>query len=93
MRPVVHADVVTAARALLAAPEEARAGLAARLIAEAGAADRWRLRTGRRHPLWGNGTLAAAAHRRALAREPALDDRDYCACLLRVFAALLARGG
>ena len=92
MRPVLHGDVVTAARALLAAPAGGRDGLAARLIHEAGAADAHRRRTGRRHPDWGDGTLQAAAARRPLAPEPRLDDPAYATCMLLVFEALLARG-
>ncbi|PWE30658.1 hypothetical protein DDZ14_14590 [Maritimibacter sp. 55A14] len=91
MRPVLHGDVVTAARALLAAPPLLRGMLAERLVAEACWADIWRKRLRRAHPTWGDGTLEAAARRRALAREPFLNDADYCACMMLVFEALLAR--
>ncbi len=92
MRPVLHGDVVTAARALCAAPAAGRAGLAARLLMEAGAADAYRRHTGRRHPAWGDGTLQAAAARRPLAPEPRLDDPVYAECMLLVFEALVAGG-
>ena len=61
------------------------------MLAEADAADAWRLRTGRMHPIWGNGTLMAAALRRAAAPEPPLHDRAYCAALSLTYAALADR--
>lgn len=91
MRPVLHADLVSAARALLAVPEAMRAGLAERLIAEAEAADRYRRRLGRRHPRWGDGTLAAAAAGRAMAPETRLDAQEYCGCLIAVLSTLRER--
>ena len=93
MRRVLHGDVTAAARALLAAPPAGRAGLLARLLAEAEAADAYRLATGRAHPRWGTGSLMSAALARPVAREPFLDDPDYAACLIQVFAALVARAG
>ena len=50
-----------------------------------------RLRFGQVHPCLGDGTLAAAARKHALAIEPALDDMDYCACLELVLLQLMAR--
>jgi hypothetical protein len=88
MRPVLHGDVSSAARALLAAPEILRAGLCRRLIREAEAAERYVRKTGQMHPIWGNGSLMAAARRRVLAAEPSFDDRDYCACFEEVLRAL-----
>ena len=94
MRPLLHGDVSDAARALLAAPPAARERLCRRMIVEAEAADAYRRRTGRVHPLWGNGSLMAAARRRALADEPGFDDADYCSCFEMVLRALiLHRGG
>ncbi|RME16879.1 MAG: hypothetical protein D6801_04575 [Alphaproteobacteria bacterium] len=91
MRPVLHGDATTAALVLLAAPPALRPGILRRMLREADAADAWRARTGRAHPLWGTGTLMSAAMRRPRAREPYLDDRDYAACLAMVFEALVAR--
>lgn len=91
MRRVLHGDVSATARALLAVPPEARGALAARLLREAGAADRFRLATGRAHPLWGNGSLMSAAMRYPRAREPYLDDPDYAACMAMLFEALIAQ--
>ena len=89
MRRVLHGDVVAAACARLAAPPDARAGLMRRMLAEAEIADRFRLRTGRAHPLWGSGSLMSAALVRPSAREPYLDDPDYAACMVQVFEALI----
>lgn len=91
MRPVLHGDVVAAACALLAVPDQARAGLIRKLIAQAELADRHRLRTGRAHPVWGTGSLMSAAMARPRRDEPYLDDKDYAACMAEVFHALIAR--
>lgn len=91
MRRVLHGDVTAAARAMLAAPAEARARLLTRLLVEAEAADAYRLRTGRAHPLFGTGSLMSAALAHPVTREPYLDDPDYAACLARVFETLAQR--
>lgn len=89
MRPLLHGDVSSAARALYAVPVSAREGLCARLIREAEAADAHLRRTGRVHPLWGNGSLMSAAHKRRLADEPGFDDPGYCQCFETVLRALV----
>ncbi len=89
MRPLAPADLTVAARALIALPEAARAQTARRLVAEAEAADRYRRRTGRWHPLWGDGTLEAAARSRPLAPPPAWGERAHLSCLALVLEALL----
>ena len=91
MRPVLHSDVTTAARALLAVPGSAREGLCARLLREADWADRFTRRLGKPHPFWGNGTLLAAARGHTLMPERSFDDRDYCSAFEMVLAQLLAR--
>jgi hypothetical protein len=91
MRRVLHGDVSTAARALLAATPGSRAALVARLLREAEAADRFRDASGRAHPIWGNGSLMSAAMAYPRAREPYLDDREYAACLVMVLEGLIAR--
>jgi class 3 adenylate cyclase len=89
VRPVLHGDVVGAARALLAVEADARGALIRRLIAQAGWADKFRRAQGRVHPFWGDGSLevAAACHRQM--PEPYLDAPDYCECMIAVFEALL----
>lgn len=91
MRPVMHGDVAAAGCALLRVAPEARPGLMSRMLSEAEAADQYRQKTGRVHPLWGNGSLMAVAMARPRAREPFLDNPDYCACMALVFDVLLAR--
>lgn len=59
-----------------------------KMIARANAADRYRYVTGRGHPIWGNGSLAAVAKTLPRTREPYQDDPDYCDCMLTVYAAL-----
>lgn len=90
MRPVLHGDVSSAARVLLRYPPDLRPRLCHLMIAEAEAAERHRRQTGRLHPLWGNGSLMAAARARPLAAEPGFDDSDYCQCFALVLSALVA---
>lgn len=91
MRPVMHGDVVVAARVLYALPEAARPDAMARMLDEAGAGDRYRKRFGRAHLLFGNGSLMSAAARFAKAAEPGLGDAAYLNCLYHVINALLER--
>ncbi len=91
MRPVLHIDLTDAARALLGMPQPLRQRACTRMIEEAEWADVFARRTGQDHPLWGNGTLSDAARKRVLAREPTLDDTEYCTCLELVLHGLTAR--
>ncbi|WP_417721222.1 hypothetical protein [Salipiger sp.] len=91
MKPVMHGDLVAAARALLAAAPGARWRLARDLVARADAADRFLDRHGRVHPEWGNGTLMAAALVLPLAPEPRIDQPVYADCMILVLEALRAR--
>ena len=78
MRPVMQGDVVAVARHLLSVPEPFRAFVLRRLMFRADAADLFQRKSGRRHLLWGDGTLEAVAARSALVQEPFLDDPEYC---------------
>ncbi|MDH3262591.1 MAG: hypothetical protein OEM24_01180 [Paracoccaceae bacterium] len=89
MRALAPVDISVAARALLCFPGAARELAIARMVKEAEAADRYRKRLGRGHPLWGNGTLEAAARNRPLATPKSLSDCDYLSCLALVLDALL----
>nr|WP_255618551.1 hypothetical protein [Roseibaca sp. Y0-43] len=60
----------------------------ARLLARAGVAERHRLRTGRAHPRYGNGTLMAVAEPQA--PMPRAGDRRYLAAQAAVITAVLA---
>ena len=91
MRPVLHGDVSAAARVLYLMPAPLRALACKRMIDEAEAADRFSARTGRVHPLFGNGSLMGAARKRKLAPEPGFDDREYCQCFEQVLRALVER--
>lgn len=89
MRPVLHGDVSSAARALLRAPPAEREGLCLRMIEEAEIADRHVTATGRVHPQFGNGSLMSAARKRPLADEPGFDDLHYCSCFEMVLRLLI----
>lgn len=81
MRPVTLGDLAAAARVLLAQPEAQRPAAMAALIARAEAADRLRQAEGRHHPLYGNGTLMAAALAHPRAEPVAPGGADFLACL------------
>ncbi len=89
MRPVLHGDLSSAARALLAAPHPSRTRLCVQMIAEAELADAHVQKTGRLHPLYGNGSLMATARTRVLADEPGFDDVQYCQCFEMVLRQLI----
>ena len=61
MRPLLPGDLDCAVAVVMAQPPEARADVAARLLAQADLADRYRKRLGRAHPHYGTGSLMSAA--------------------------------
>ena len=89
MRPVLHGDVVSAARALLTVPEAARVDFCTALIRRADIADKYCRQTGQGHHMWGNGSLMAAARVFPLPPEPGFDDDVYCNCVEMVLHALV----
>ncbi len=91
MRPVMHGDMVAAARVLLGLPAPRRPAVLARMLQEARWADAYRIEVGALHPFWGDGSLMTAALNRRPGPEPRLSDRDYCGCLVAVLEALVAR--
>lgn len=95
MRTITHGDVTAAARAVRPLPPAARRRAVRSLLEKADAADRFRKRFGRAHPLWGNGSLMAVALAAAAGREePVLSERDYLEAMAAVIEALLDwRGG
>lgn len=88
MRPVQLADIECALRHLLQVPPARQGAVMADLLARAETADRYRLRSGRRHPTYGDGTLMAAALGLGVAPRPAGYDARALACLAGVVAAL-----
>lgn len=88
MRPVLPGDVAAAACALLALQPPDRPDAMVKMMAHANMADRYRFVTGRAHPRWGNGSLAAVARNLPREQEPYQDDPEYCDCMLTVYAAL-----
>ncbi|GEM_PF-440440 len=89
MRPVLHGDIVTAARVLLPLPHPKRREIMQQMLEQASFADLHFKRLRRGHPVWGNGSLMAAAMARDMAPEPFLDDLAYCRCFVVVFEELI----
>lgn len=92
MRPVLHGDVVAAARALYALPGEERIEGLGRLLRAADWAEKFRRHHRRAHPYWGDGSLMAAALAEDPPAEPSLSDPDYCACMALVLRTLSQQG-
>lgn len=92
MRAVTHGDVAAVARALLSlAPGCWRKRLDL-WITHAHAADKFRKRTGRRHRLWGNGSLMdAVPSGLSHGAEPPMSDRTYLQATAFTFGVLAAR--
>jgi len=91
MRSITHGDVIAAASALMSWPERSRRSLIVRFLEQAHIADIYRKRTGRVHPVWGNGTLMAAVlQNRALPTEPSMSDSAYLNAVSIVIEALLS---
>ncbi|MGY6409692.1 MAG: DUF7742 family protein [Alkalilacustris sp.] len=86
MRPLLHGDIVAAARALLALPESRWAETMTCMLTAAERADQYRKKRGKAHPRHGTGSLMAAAAAWPQVPEPALEDPDYLACLACVVA-------
>lgn len=91
MRAVCSDDLSVAVRALLAVAAQTRPWLARRMVQEAHWADKYRKRFGRRHLLWGDGSLRRAAARRVLAPERPLSDRDVGAAMMLMLDVLVGR--
>lgn len=91
MRPLLIADLLVAAKAVLGVPASLRPLLAERLLDRADAADRYRRRMGRLHPGWGDGTLSAAAQAVPAGNSVALSNPDAAEALSLVLLALAKR--
>lgn len=89
MRRIGWTDVHAAACVLGGLPVWARANAVDRMLTCAAAADAYRLRFGKAHPEWGNGSLFGMlrmAHDGFA--EPDFSDPDYQQCVSEVLSAL-----
>lgn len=90
---VTLSDVIVLARALWVRPLAQRGALAARYIARARCAGRYRRVHGRTHPRFGDGTLSAAVLLDAdgpCLQAPAAMSADFAACLIEATQAACA---
>ena len=88
MRPVLPGDLDCAVAVVMAQPPETRADVAAKLLAQADLADRYRKRLGRAHPIYGTGSLMSAALGWPVGPRRRVYDASYCAALIVVLTAL-----
>ena len=91
MRPIHLTDLDQAVRTLLALPRDRHPATARAIVAGAGLADRYRKRLRRRHPVWGDGTLAAAARGIGAPVCRVRCDADYRDALALLLVALTGR--
>tara|TARA_R110002096_G_scaffold144906_1_gene302240 strand:+ start:79 stop:378 length:300 start_codon:yes stop_codon:yes gene_type:complete len=89
MRAVHLSDLNMATRTLLAVPDKGRRKLVQLLIQNAHLADKYRKKTGRTHPQYGDGSLCAVCLPMARAAMPDRCDPRYLACLGIVIEGLL----
>ncbi|MDO6485264.1 DUF7742 family protein [Shimia thalassica] len=89
MRRVMHGDVVSVARVLLTCAAPLRPQMCRRMIEQSHAAHRFFKRFGRAHPLWGDGSLMALAHRQKMRPEPGFANSEYCTCVELVLSELV----
>ena len=92
MTPVIYNDVLAAVSLVAAAPPERQANVAAELIREADLAEAYRLRYRAAHPVFGDGSLIAAAlrhDRRGSCSFQSLEGLSAWLCVLNVLLAQL----
>lgn len=90
MRPVHIADLDMVTRYLLSLPAQDHAQAAARIVARADTADRYRKRLGRVHPAFGTGTLASAIPGTVVMPRPAHYDIAGLQALGEIQCALIS---
>ncbi len=88
MRALLPGDLDCAVAVVMAQPPEARAGVAAQMLAQADLADRYRKRLGRAHPIYGTGSLMSAALGWPEGPRSRVYDASYCAALIVVLTAV-----
>lgn len=89
MRALLHVDVVTLARVLLAVEAGKRLDICGYFFDRAHAADKYRKRFGRIHMGFGRGDLASACWNAEKRPEPFLSDREYAHCMHVIFKRVL----
>lgn len=91
MRAVQLADIDAAARAVMCCPQSARAQMAAWLIVQADAGDRYRKRLRKAHPRFGTGTLMSVASKYPQSARIDCFDSDALDAFTHVIKALAAQ--
>nr|WP_292065478.1 hypothetical protein [Marivita sp. XM-24bin2] len=91
MRPLLYNDVLAAVAAVSAAPASVQVERAAEILREADLADAYRRRYGAAHPVFGDGSLLAAALRRGQSGSTSFQTPDSLCAWITVLQALLAR--
>lgn len=90
MRAITQGDVSAATRAVLNLPADVRSAAVRAMLEKAHAADRFRKRCGRAHPVWGNGSLMGIALSvRNRMGEPRLSDLGHLEAMATVIDAIL----
>jgi len=91
MRAILHVDIVTLGRVLLAIDGDKRKGFCDHIFDQAHAADKYRKKFGKAHARLGAGCLASACSGLPRKAEPFLSDLEYASCLRLVLDRILQR--
>lgn len=89
MRQVLHQDIVALARCLGPVSKACRRKFALVQIGLAHAADLYRIRTGRAHPVYGNGTLMSCLAGLPRGDEATFDNLDFAECMVHALEAVI----
>jgi hypothetical protein len=82
MRPPTAGEILLLARTLMTKPAKGRRHYADSLLRDVGKAAHHQAATGRAHPAFGDGSLAARCHLADPRPEPMADDPDFLAALV-----------
>ena len=89
LRPIAHVDIASVALAIMELGDDVRPKMIFAIFTKSDAADAYRKRFRRAHPLWGNGSLMSVVVVRDLPGEPFFGDPVYCRAFVDVLEALI----
>lgn len=89
MRPILIGDIIAVARSVLDLPRREWANRIIVMLDQAHIADKVTKRTGRPHPVWGNGSLLSASKPKPDRPEPFARDVHYLEALRETLVQIL----
>ncbi len=89
MRAILHVDIVTLGRVLLAVEGRKRKQFCDHIFDQAHAADKYRKKRGKPHLEMGAGSLASACSGLPRKAEPFVSEPEYASCLRLIFDRII----